>query len=170
MGSHALVLNASFEPLNVVSWQKAIQLLFQGKVEVVEESDWEVHTVTLKMRVPLVLRLLSYVAVPQSKQLIKFSRANVFVRDQHKCQYCGKRFSKSALTLDHVLPVVQGGQKNWTNIVTSCRPCNQRKGGRTPEQAGMRLIRQPKEPRWLPTLTLDLTFVRADARWRVYLE
>lgn len=166
---HALVLNASFEPLHVVTWQRAIQLLFQGKVEVVEESEQEIRTVRITIKVPAVLRLLNYVPLVKKKQLIRFSRQNVFLRDQMSCQYCGNVFNKNQLTLDHVTPVVQGGGKSWENIVTACKPCNQVKGGRTPSQAKMKLIRRPREPQWLPSLAIQLGGLRAPERWRIYL-
>lgn len=168
--NHALVLNASYEPLHVVSWQRALQLLFQGKVEVVEESDHEVRTVRVTIKVPAVLRLLNYVPLKKRKQLIRFSRSNVFVRDQFVCQYCGHKFVKSQLTLDHVVPIVQGGRKVWENIVTACKPCNQKKGGRTPAQAGMTLVRPPKQPIWLPTAALQLSATLSQERWRFYLK
>ena len=98
--SHALVLNASFEPLHVVTWQRAIQLLFQGKVEVVEESEQEVRTVRLTIKVPAVLRLLSYVPLTKRKQIVRFSRINIFLRDNHVCQYCGEKFNKTHLTIE----------------------------------------------------------------------
>lgn len=167
---HALVLNASFEPLHVVPWQRAMQLLFQGKVEVIEESEMEVRTVSFTIKVPAVLRLLSYVSLKKKKHLIRFSRANIFLRDSHICQYCGVKFSKSHLTLDHVVPIVQGGKKCWENIVTACKPCNQRKGGRTPVQAAMRLIRKPKRPAWLPMSSLHIKLALAPDRWRLYLQ
>ncbi len=167
---HALVLNASFEPLHIVSWQRALQLLFQGKVEVVEEGEMEVRTVRFSMKVPAVLRLLSYVPLTQKKQVIRFSRANVFTRDEHRCQYCGKPFQKSQLTLDHVVPVVQGGGKSWENIVTACKPCNQRKGGRTPQESTMRLIQRPRRPLWLPSTTLKLGVAITPERWKIYLQ
>ena len=163
------MLNASFEPLQIVTWQKALQLLFQGKVEVVEESDHEVHTVRLTIRVPAVLRLLHYVPLNRKKQVIRFSRPNIFVRDQNNCQYCGKTFNRTHLTLDHVVPVVQGGQKSWENIVTACKPCNQRKGGRTPAQANMKLIRRPKRPQWLPSATVQMGVAATPERWKIYL-
>jgi 5-methylcytosine-specific restriction endonuclease McrA len=168
--SHALVLNASFEPLHIVTWQRAIQLLFQGKVEVVEESDHEVRTVRLTIKVPAVLRLIQYVPLTRKKQLVRFSRANIFLRDHHACQYCGRTFAKAHLTLDHVIPIVQGGKKGWENIVTACKPCNQRKGGRTPAQAHMALIRKPRQPSWLPTVSLQLGLTRAPERWKIYLK
>ena len=184
--SHALVLNATFEPLQIVSWQKAIQLLFQGKVEVIEESDREVRTVRLTIRVPAVLRLLEYVPLKRKRQLVRFSRPNVFLRDRHQCQYCGTTFGKHQLTIDHVVPVVQDGAKTWDNIVTACKPCNQRKGGRTPQQAKMELIHKPRTPTWLPSLSLSLTLQKGERegsaknaehgrkrnedKWKVYLK
>jgi 5-methylcytosine-specific restriction endonuclease McrA len=167
---HALVLNASFEPLHIVSWQRALQLLFQGKVEVIEESDQEVRTVRLTIRVPAVLRLLTYVPLTRKKQVIRFSRLNVFIRDQYICQYCGSKFPKTQLTLDHVLPVVQGGGKSWENIVTACKPCNQRKGGRTPAQSHMQLIRKPRRPDWLPSASMQIGISLTPERWKLYLK
>ncbi len=164
------MLNASFEPLHIVSWQRALQLLFQGKVEVVEESEQEVRTVRITIRVPAVLRLLHYVPLTKKKQIVRFSRANVFSRDHHICQYCGKKFSKTNLTLDHVIPIVQGGMKSWENIVTACKPCNQRKGGRTPAQASIHLIKKPKRPLWLPSTTLQMGLAITPERWKIYLK
>lgn len=170
MASHALVLNASFEPLNVVTWQRALQLLFQGKVEVIEESERQVRTVRLTVRVPAVLRLLSYVPLNPKRQIIRFSRPNVLLRDNYICQYCAKKYPARELTLDHVIPSVQGGKKQWENIVTACIRCNQKKGGRTPKQAGMHLIRKPKEPRWLPRSHVELGIRRTPENWKIYLK
>ncbi len=168
--SHALVLNASFEPLHIVTWQRAMQLLFQGKVEVVEESDQEIRTVRLTMKVPAVLRLLTYVPLKKKKQIVRFSRANIFLRDNHACQYCGGKFAKTQLTLDHVIPIVQGGRKSWENIVTACKPCNQRKGGRTPTQAQMNIVRKPRRPNWLPAATMTMGVSFTPERWKIYLK
>jgi 5-methylcytosine-specific restriction endonuclease McrA len=167
---HALVLNASFEPLQIVTWQRALQLLFQGKVEVVEESDREVRTVRFTIRVPAVLRLLQYVPLKRKKHIIRFSRANVFSRDMNTCQYCGGRFPRNQLTLDHLIPIVQGGGKTWENIVTACKPCNQRKGGRTPEEAAMQLIRKPRRPNWLPNATVQVGASLTQDSWKLYLK
>jgi len=166
--SHALVLNASFEPLHIVTWQRAIQLLFQGKVEVLEESTYIVRTVRLAIKAPAVLRLLSYVPLKRKKDIVRFSRMNIFLRDKNRCQYCGDPFSKTYLTLDHVIPIVQGGKKSWENIVTACKPCNQEKGGRTPSQANMKLIRKPKQPLWLPATSLQMEMNRTPETWRIY--
>jgi 5-methylcytosine-specific restriction endonuclease McrA len=168
--SHALVLNASFEPLHVVTWQRALQLLFQGKVEVVEESDREVRTVRLTIKVPAVLRLLTYVPLTRKRGIVRFSRMNIFLRDQNVCQYCNRQFNRAQLTLDHVVPIVQGGKKSWQNIVTACKPCNQKKGGRTPTQASMRLVAKPQQPTWLPSANLTVGYTKAPERWSVYLK
>ncbi|MGK5088098.1 HNH endonuclease [Bdellovibrionota bacterium FG-2] len=165
---HALVLNASYEPLHIVTWQRAIQLLFQGKVEVIEEYDREIRTVRLSIKMPAVLRLLNYIPTAKKKHIVRFSRANIFVRDKHVCQYCGGSPGKNHLTLDHVIPVVQGGRKCWENIVTACKPCNQKKGGKTPAQAGMELRGKPQRPSWLPTSILQVEVTRSPERWRIY--
>jgi 5-methylcytosine-specific restriction endonuclease McrA len=168
MSAQALVLNASFEPLHIVSWQRAIQLLFQGKCEVVEEGEYEIRTVRVTLRAPAVLRLLKYIPLKKDQSLVRFSRSNIFLRDQFRCQYCGYRFPKAQLTLDHVTPVVQGGRKSWENIVTSCKPCNQKKGGRTPAQAELKLIQKPKRPTWLPSTALCTESGGIPDTWKTY--
>ena len=163
-----LLLNSSFEPLRVISWQRAITLLFAGKVEVIEEYSREIRSVTFSVKLPSVLRLLRYVKVKKGR-MIKFSRVNIFARDRHRCQYCGSARRGDELTFDHVIPVSRGGGKSWNNIVTACIDCNRRKGGRTPEEAGMRLIKKPVEPKWVPSLNLNLVFRNAPDSWRDYL-
>ncbi len=134
----------------------------------IEESEHEVHTVRITVKVPAVLRLLSYVPLGRKKQVVRFSRTNVFLRDDHTCAYCMRRFSKAQLTLDHVIPVVQGGRKSWENIVTACLACNQRKGGRTPTEAGMKLLQKPRHPQWLPATSLKLGVAVTPERWKIY--
>ena len=141
-----LLLNATYEPLRVVHWQKAITLWFQGKVEIVAEHDREVRAVTFSMKLPAVIRLLRRIRVRRKLDYVPFSRANIYARDNHRCQYCGEVFPTVELTFDHVVPVAQGGRKDWENIVTCCVACNRKKGGRTPAQAHLHLIRQPKRP------------------------
>ncbi|HJS56981.1 MAG TPA: HNH endonuclease [Vicinamibacteria bacterium] len=164
-----LVLNASFEPLRIVPWQKAITLLFQGKVEVLAVHDREIRGVTVRVQLPSVLRLLRHVRMKRAFADVPFSRANVYARDEHQCQYCGERFSPAQLTFDHVIPVARGGHKGWDNIVTCCIPCNRRKGDRLPEQAAMHLVRRPSRPKAHPHLTLSLGLKTAPASWRDYL-
>ncbi len=141
-----LLLNASYEPLRIVHWQKAITLWCQGKVEVISVYDREVHAVSFTIRLPSVIRLLRYVRIKCRLDHVPFSRANIYARDDYTCQYCGEPFPIGELTFDHVVPVAQGGRKDWENIVTCCITCNRKKGGRTPEEAGMRLIRTPRRP------------------------
>ena len=164
-----LVLNASYEPLRIVSWQKAMTLLFQGKVEVIAVHDREIRGVTVRLQMPSVMRLLRHVRVKRAFSEVPFSRANVYARDGHRCQYCQRRFAPGSLTFDHVLPVARGGQKAWDNIVTCCIPCNRKKGDRTPDEAGMHLVRRPQRPRGWPHLTLSLGLHRAPESWRDYL-
>lgn len=167
--SSVLVLSAAFEPIRIIHWQKAMQLLFQGKVEVLEEYDREIRTVSLTFKLPAVLRLLKYIPYTRKKNsLVRFSRANIFLRDQFTCQYCGRKRQKLELTLDHVIPAVQGGAKNWENIVTACIQCNQRKGGRTPQEAGMALVAKPLVPNFLPSFTIKFHLPSTPERWKVY--
>ncbi len=163
-----LLLNASYEPLKIIGWQRAITLLFAGKVEVIEEYTHEIHSVTFAIKLPSILRLLKYVRVKKSK-IVKFSRANIYARDSYTCQYCNTPFRSEELTFDHVIPVSRNGTKNWENIVTACIDCNRRKGGQTPREAGMTLIRRPIEPQWVPSLSLTLVFKNAPESWRDYL-
>jgi 5-methylcytosine-specific restriction endonuclease McrA len=147
---HTLLLNATYEPLRVVPWRKAITLWCQGKVEIVAHYDREVRSVSFSIKLPSVIRLLRRIRVRRSAEYVPFSRANIYARDGYRCQYCGDGFGTPDLTFDHVLPVAHGGRKDWENIVTCCITCNRRKGGRTPEQAGMHLIRTPRRPDRLP--------------------
>ncbi len=164
-----LVLNATYEPLRIVPWQKAITMLFQGKVEVIAVYDREIRGVTVRVKLPSVLRLLRHVRMKRPFADVPFSRANVYARDDHRCQYCSGRFTPSQLTFDHVVPVARGGHKGWDNIVTCCIPCNRSKGDRTPEEAGLVLRRRPKRPTALPSLTISLGIHRAPPSWRDYL-
>jgi 5-methylcytosine-specific restriction endonuclease McrA len=164
-----LLLNASFEPLKVVHWQKAITLLCQGKVEVISVYDREVHSVSITFKLPSVIRLLRYVRIRHRFDYVPFSRANIYARDDHACQYCGRVFPTSELTFDHVVPVAMGGRKDWENIVTCCVGCNRRKGGRTPAGAGMHLVRLPKRPESAPALRITIGLRQAPESWRDYL-
>ena len=163
-----LLLNATYEPLKVVDWRKAITMLCQGKVEVVSEYDREVRSVSVTFKLPSVIRLLRYITVKRRIDYVPFSRANIYARDDHRCQYCGAMHPVGDLTFDHVVPVSQGGKKNWENIVTSCISCNRRKGGRTPAQADMRVIRQPSRPSRSPVVRLTFGLRDAPESWRDY--
>jgi len=130
-----LLLNATYEPLRVISWKRAITLLTLDKVEVLETYDRVVRSVTLAIRLPAVVRLIHLVRF--RKHTIRFSRENIYIRDKYQCQYCAESKHASDLTYDHVIPKSRGGKTAWENIVTCCLPCNKKKGGRTPKQARM---------------------------------
>ena len=164
-----LLLNATYEPLKIVHWQKAITLMCQGKVEVVAEYDREVRSVSISFKLPSVIRLLRFIRIKRRFDYVPFSRANIYARDNHECQYCGDEFPTSDLTFDHVLPVAQGGRKDWENIVTSCVSCNRRKGGRTPAEARMRLLRHQRRPDSAPAIRITVGLRDAPESWRDYL-
>ena len=193
-GHSVLVLNRLYMAVHVVNVKRAIALLFRELAEVIDieagryvnydflswreisqlklefeqrdpQSDW-LQSVHFAVEIPRVIRLLSYDKVP--RRGMRFNRRNVFARDGNRCQYCGKRFSTSELSLDHVRPRSQGGEMGWDNIVCCCVACNSRKGGRTPEQAGMRLVREPKRPRQHPLLRGKLKNPKYES-WKAFL-
>ncbi len=171
MEMDTLVLSHTWEPINQISWKDAVlAVLGDRNVEVIEEyEDRMVRSVTFEMKMPAVIR---YLAKKTGKRRgVRFSRENVYTRDKGRCQYCAKKVSRPEATYDHVVPRAQGGLTRWDNIVIACVPCNQRKGGRTPEQAGVRLLTQPQKPKYLPE-TLRLTFTRktVPGQWRNYLQ
>ena len=165
--AQTLLLNQGFEPIKVISWQRAITLLFLGKVEVLEEYDRGVRSVNLVIKIPAVVRLLR--AFRRHHKPVKFSRVNIYARDNYKCQYCSKKAAMHELTYDHVIPRSQGGRTEWTNIVTACQDCNLRKGARTPAQAGMPLRAPPVRPDWVPAVAITVSLHSAPDAWRDYL-
>ena len=151
-----LVLDQSWRPTSIVPWQRAMVLLAEGKVEVVDEyEDRFVRTVTLEFKMPAVIRFLK--GIRGSKRAVRFSRENIFLRDKSSCQYCGEKVHRHDSTYDHVTPRSQGGKTVWENILLCCLPCNQRKGGRTPQQANMKPLSWPVKPKKLPNVFF-LTF------------
>jgi 5-methylcytosine-specific restriction endonuclease McrA len=162
-----LLLNATYEPLRVISWKRAITLLTLDKVEVLETYDREVRSVTLAIRLPAVVRLIHLVRF--RKHTVRFSRENIYIRDKYQCQYCASSMNASDLTYDHVIPKSMGGKTAWENIVTCCLPCNKKKGGRTPGQARMSLIRKAKRPSWHPMLMITRRIGNTPESWRAYL-
>jgi len=167
--SHAtLLLNASYEPMKVLSWQRAVSLWFAGKVEIVEEyDDFDLKSVSLTMKCPAVVRLLKYVKGHRNK--VKFSRINVFARDNFACQYCGDQPGTRNLTYDHVLPRSRGGKTTWLNITTSCLSCNSKKADRTPTEAKMPLLKQPNKPAMRPYNKLVFSIPKTPDAWLSYL-
>lgn len=178
-----LVLNRSYTPIHITSIKKAICLVFRGVAKIVDDeyrsydfkswseltvamSDESIHLTNKNIKVPRVIMLQFYEKLPFRH--VRFTRENVYLRDQNTCQYCYKKFKRADLNLDHVVPVSQGGKTSWDNVVCSCISCNSKKGGRTPEQAKLKILRKPQAPQFslfmriAPKSTLFET-------WRVYM-
>jgi 5-methylcytosine-specific restriction endonuclease McrA len=181
--SGVLVLNRSYLPIHVTSVRRAFSMLYQGVARVVDEQyetfdfdswrdlairagDDSIGVVGGLIRVPRVILLTAFDRIP--RRHVRFSRINVYARDRSTCQYCGRRFPRTDLNLDHVVPRSRGGRSTWQNVVCSCMDCNRRKGGRTPQQAGMRLIAPPRRPRWTPMVGV-LAGRRGYPEWRPFL-
>lgn len=140
-----LIINQGYQPLAAVSWQRAMCLQFRDTVEVISTyEDWYIHSASDVFEVPAVMRLTAYSKPPPSHT--KFSRENVYLRDEYTCQYCGSIKPPRNLTFDHVHPRSKGGPTTWTNIVTACRPCNHRKADRTLRESGLKLRNEPQMP------------------------
>jgi 5-methylcytosine-specific restriction endonuclease McrA len=190
--SSVLVLNRHYTAVRVVTARRAFALLYKNFAEVIDQdrdqfdafdfSSWVsrsqerhqrpvshdqfVTTPRQAILVPRVIRLVTYDKVP--KREVKFSRRNILARDENRCQYCGKRFSASQLSVDHVTPKSRGGKSTWTNVVAACNPCNTRKGGRLPWEAQMRLRKTPAAPRRNPALA-DKVGTEKYSLWRHFL-
>jgi len=159
-----LVLNATYEPINVCTVRRAVVLLLKDKAEVIEKSQWALHSATQTIDRPVVIRLVTYVRIPRDTHRRKITRRAVFARDQWTCQYCG---SRSNLTVDHVVPRSKGGASSWENIVASCAPCNRRKGDLLPRQVGMSLLRAPRTPS--ASVFIHVASPTIPAAWQQYL-
>jgi len=193
LNAQVLVLNKLWMAIRVVDAKRAFSMLFCDQAEVIRvddgsysthdfdswtdlsmareqiekrEYEW-VSTVRLHIAVPKVIRLLGYDRLP--KQQVKLNRRNIFARDNNTCQYCGGHFATTELSLDHVLPRSQGGKSTWANLVCSCVRCNTRKGGRTPNEANIKLIRPPVRPKRNPVISLRLGSAKY-ASWRAFLD
>jgi 5-methylcytosine-specific restriction endonuclease McrA len=183
LDSRVLVLNRSYMPIHVTTARRAFSLIYQEVARALNEDyqtfDFEawsrlspdaasprVGTPSGSIGVPRVIVLVSYDRIP--KRHVRYSRINVFTRDKYTCQYCGVRPHRSRLNLDHVVPRSLGGKTTWENVVCSCVDCNRRKGGRTPQQARLRLRRRPSRPRWTPLVNLAISNARYD-EWRPFL-
>ena len=196
LDSSVLVLNRFFTAIHIVNAKRAFALLFKENAEVIsvdngqynsynfsswvdvssyrlecglpDEDGYEwIRTISLAIRVPKVIRLLLYDKFPRSG--VKFNRKNIFARDGNRCQYCGKRFPTSELSLDHVIPRYRGGRSTWTNIVCACTDCNKRKGGLRPNEARMKLVRKPVKPKHCPIIRLKLNANKYHS-WKQFLD
>ena len=183
LDSNVLVLNRYYQPVNVTSVRQAFSLLYQGVACAVDgqyrtfdfdswsdlsaqHGDDVVHTVSRVIVVPRVIILQVFDRLPRPR--VRFSRQNIYLRDNCTCQYCGQKKPRPQLNLDHVMPKSRGGRTSWENIVCSCVKCNFKKGGRTPAEAGMRLLRPPTRPRWSPFTRPDGGH-RPHAAWKPFL-
>jgi len=193
LDSNVLVLNRHYAPVRVVSARRAFCLLFKRIAEIVHVQDREyisydfdswrevsehraryerehhewIRCVRFELAVPKIVRLLVYDRLP--RQPVKFNRRNIYARDGNRCQYCGRKYATSELTLDHVVPRSRGGGTDWTNIVCCCVKCNVHKGGRTPGEARMRLIAEPVKPKRSPVVTVKLTSEKYQS-WKQFLD
>lgn len=178
-----LVLNRTFMPINITSVRRAFILLFLGNAVAVDENyqifdrkswfermfpkdDWVIRTVSGAIPIPKVILLLKYDSIPRNR--IRFSPRNVFFRDNHTCQYCGVQFPRNMLNLDHIVPRSRGGKTTWENVVCSCLKCNRKKGGRTPQEANMNLLKRPISPSSLPAVQF-LMHQNYREEWRPFL-
>jgi len=154
-----LVLNASYEPIRVINWERAMYYLFTEKADLVTTyANKIVRSAYEVFKVPKVIKLRKYVKLLSNLTNVKYSRKGILKRDKLMCQYCGKKCSNKTATLDHIIPKSRGGKNNWTNIVTACFKCNGMKGDRTPREASMKLLSKPKRPnirKFLDKFNLD---------------
>jgi len=161
-----LVLNASYEPINICAARRAIVLVLKGVAMTEEENGHFLHAARFALRVPSVIRLLEYRRIPHQTRAL--SRKNILLRDRNTCQYCAEVLSSSDLTLDHVIPRSRGGASTWENLVACCHSCNRRKSNQSPAEAGMKLMREPRAFN-LHTSRHIMRLMGSDDRWRKYL-
>jgi 5-methylcytosine-specific restriction endonuclease McrA len=162
-----LVLNASYEPINICAARRALVLVLKGVASAEEESVIAVHSARAHVRLPSVIRLLEYRRIPRQTRAL--SRKNILMRDRYTCQYCHRVLPSAELTLDHVIPRSRSGESAWENLVACCHHCNNRKGCRTPEEAGMKLARQPKPFSLHTSRHLMRMLGKGEAQWHKYL-
>jgi 5-methylcytosine-specific restriction endonuclease McrA len=165
--TRTLLLTQGYEPIQVISWQRAITLLALAKVDVVEAYDAEIRAVSIVMHVPSIVRLRK--AFPRRARPVKFSRVNIYARDGYRCQYCGTTCTTDELTYDHVIPRSKGGLTTWDNIVSACYLCNRAKANRTPAEARMKLLSVPTRPTWMPAVQIRVSTQSVPEAWRDYV-
>jgi 5-methylcytosine-specific restriction endonuclease McrA len=183
LNSNVLVLNRLYQPVHVTTARRAFTLLAAGAARAMdrqfqlfdypswaalgaEHGDDVVRTPSRVLKVPRIIVLQAFDRIPRGR--IRFSRYNIYARDNNTCQYCNRHFDRTSLNLDHVVPRSKGGRTTWENVVCSCIPCNLRKGCRTPEEAGMKVVKTPARPRWSPLFRLP-RHVRFD-EWKPFLD
>jgi 5-methylcytosine-specific restriction endonuclease McrA len=167
MHQPVLVLNASYEPINVCAARRAIVLVLKGIAMTEEINGHTLHAARLALRIPSVIRLLEYRRIPHQTRAL--SRKNILLRDRNTCQYCAQVLPSGELTLDHVIPRSRGGLSTWENLVAACHFCNRRKGNQYAHEAGMKLLREPRAFTLHTSRHIMRMMGRSDAKWRKYL-
>jgi len=165
--TRTLLLSQGYEPIKIISWQRAMTLLTLDKVDVVEQYDAEIRAVSMIVKVPAVIRLRK--AFRRHAKPVKFSRVNIYARDGYRCQYCTARCTIDELTYDHVTPRSRGGRTTWENIVSCCYRCNAQKANRTPGEARMALRAAPVRPAWIPSVQIRVSTKSVPDAWRDYV-
>lgn len=185
-----LVLNKLYVPIHIIDWKRSINLLYAKEARSLDQDlipynfeDWVtlcnmpdfdnsyynyINSISLSVAVPDILVLRDYKLIPRRD--IKYSRDNVFHRDDNRCAYCGKHFKRGELTIDHVIPKSKGGDNSWKNIISSCKKCNNKKGDRTLEEAGMKLLFQPTEPKWKDAISKAATRPNLRPNWLIFMK
>jgi len=161
-----LLLSANYFPIRVIHWDRAVKMRFEGTADVVAEYAEEIRSPSVTWKIPAVIRERRVMKV---RHAIRFSRANIYLRDRYCCQYCGERFSPRELSYDHVVPRASGGKTTWENIVTACRGCNTLKGSRECDACGMFPINKPVRPRYLPAIGPVIDRDKAPVEWLAFL-
>jgi len=171
MNMRVLTLAPNYEPVGTISWKKAVALVFLNKVHTLEEYDEEIKSPNFKMKIPsvVVLKTTKWKRINS----VRFSRKNVWIRDEGKCQYCSKNVNVHNFTIDHVHPKCYGGKTAWDNVVVSCYECNQKKGEKTLKEANLKLVNIPKKPASLPFINEIVGFYNQNflhPTWKFWLE
>lgn len=187
MKNTTLILNKQYIPIHIATWQRAMSLLYQGAALSLDDEynqydfdQWVdytkktqhtndiVTTTNFSVLIPSILVLQRYKRLPNRD--VKYTRENIFHRDNNICTYCGNSFNKSELTIDHIVPKSRGGTNDWKNIITSCKPCNGKKADKTPNEANMKMLYKPREPKWTDTLTKRSNTPKIKKSWKPFLK
>lgn len=167
LSSRVLVLNATYEPIHICNVHRAVILIFKGVAVMQEKTDFLLHSVNRAFTAPSVIRLVHYVAIPYKKRLV--SKNSILIRDRFLCQYCGKPLRSQEVTLDHIVPKSRGGETNWENLAACCPSCNVRKGSKLPEEAGLKMLKDPRKGASYHFIHLLRHYGSVDENWRKYL-
>lgn len=167
LGSRVLVLNASYEPVHICNVRRAVIMIFKGLAVMEEPALFVLRSVRSTFPAPSVIRLVHFVHIPFRKKLA--SKNNILIRDRYVCQYCGKPLKSHEITLDHIVPKSRGGESNWENLATCCPRCNVKKGSKLPEEAGLKLIKDPRNGSSYHFIHLLRHYGSVDEKWRKYL-